>query len=358
MAGTVTTPGLRADLVVRRSPGFALDLSVRIEPGQTVALLGPNGAGKSTAVATLAGLLRLDDGCIELAGTPLDDPHAGVFVRPERRDIGVVFQDYLLFPHLNVADNMAFGLESRGLGRRDIAERVERWLELFDLDDLAQARPAQLSGGEAQRVALARALITEPQLLLLDEPLAALDVTTRTRLRRTLRDHLHTFPGPKLLITHEPTEAFLLADQVYVIEHGVVTQIGTPDDIRLRPRTPYAADLAGANLLEGAAHDGAVVVGDHTLVVADHHTDGPVLATIHPRAIALYPDRPAGSPRNTWPTTVALVEHLGERVRVQLGAPLPLTAEITPGSVRELGLGAGSEIWASVKATEIDIVRR
>lgn len=349
------TDGLNAHLVVKRAEGFVLDIELLIEPGVTVALLGPNGAGKTTAVTTLAGLTPLDAGRIEIDGIPLDDPARSVFEPPERRDVGVVFQDYLLFPHLSVADNIGFGLASRRLPRSDIVSRVGHWIDALDLGELSHARPDQLSGGEAQRVALARALVTEPSLLLLDEPLAALDVTTRTQLRRILRSHLERFEGPKLLITHEPTEAFLLADQIYVIEDGAITQIGTPADIRLRPRTAYAADLAGANLLEGFAADGSVMVGDHALVVADQHTQGPVLATIHPRAIALYPEPPQGSPRNTWQTSVALVEDLGERVRVQLGAPLPLTAEITPGSVTSLGLGAGVEIWVSVKATEISV---
>lgn len=350
--------GLVADLRLSRPSGFSLDVSISIGAGQTVALLGPNGAGKSTVVAAVAGLVRLDAGSIELDGDMLDDPERGVFVRPEHRDIGVVFQDYLLFPHLSVAANLGFGLESRRLHRADIEQRVAEWLDLVGLAELDRVRPAALSGGEAQRVALARALITEPKLLLLDEPLAALDVSTRIGLRRLLRDRLAAFAGPKLLITHDPTEAFLLADQIYVMEAGAITQIGTPDDIRLRPRTAYAADLAGANLLEGSARAGVVEVAGHRLLVADHHTDGPVLATIQPRAIALYPERPEGSPRNTWQASVALVEDLGERVRAQLGDPLPLTAEVTPAGAASLRLAPGATVWVSIKATEIDVIAR
>ena len=223
---------------------------------QTVALLGPNGAGKSTAVAALAGLVPIDSGTIALAGTVLDDPGGGVLVPPEARSVGVVFQDYLLFPHLSVIENVAFGLRSRGVVHDAALARAGEWLERLGVADQARSKPGTLSGGQAQRVALARALVTEPELLLLDEPLSALDVTTRVQLRRVLAEHLEGFAGPRLLITHDPTEAFLLADLIHIIEDGAITQTGTADDIRLRPRTTYAADLAGANLFLGVAHDG------------------------------------------------------------------------------------------------------
>ena len=275
---------------------------------------------------------------------------------PEDRRIGVVFQDYVLFPHLSVADNVAFGLRARDLRRREVDRRVDEWIDRLDLGNLRDRRPGDLSGGQAQRVALARALITEPELLLLDEPLAALDVTTRAALRRTVADHLDQFAGPRLLITHDPTEAFLLADEIYVIEDGTITQVGTADDIRLRPRTPYAADLAGSNLVSGTASAGIVKTIGHELRVGDTAIAGPVLATIHPRAISLHRTQPEGSPRNTWSTTVSRLEHYGDRVRVQTDAPLPLTAEVTPNAIDALELHVGSAVWVSVKATEISVV--
>lgn len=346
---------LDARLNIARAGGFRLQVDLAIPAGRTVALLGPNGAGKSTAVAALAGLVPLHDGHIRLGTQTLDDPENARFVPPEKRRIGVVFQDYLLFPHLSVLDNVAFGLRSTGTGRAEARERAIVLLSKLEVGDLAESMPAELSGGQAQRIALARALVTEPELLLLDEPLAALDVTTRARLRHLLSDHLEAFPGPRLLITHEPTEAFLLADEIHVIEEGTITQTGSADDIRLRPRTPYIADLAGSNLLTGRAADGEITVGDFTLRVADTAADGAVLATIHPRAISLHLQRPEGSPRNTWQTSIMRIDHHGDRVRVQVADPLHLTAEITPGAMDALRLALGSPVWLSVKATEIGV---
>lgn len=347
--------GLEASIELRRSDSFRLRLELAISPGTTVALLGPNGAGKSTTVSAIAGLLPIDRGRIALNGKILDDPERGRFVDPEARKLGVVFQEYLLFPHLSAAENVAFGLRSRGVPHGSAIAEALRWLERVELSGLEHRKPAELSGGQSQRVALARALITEPELLLLDEPLSALDVTTRAQLRRGLAAHLDQFPGPRLLITHDPTEAFLLADQVHVIEAGSITQSGTPDQIRLSPRTDYAAGLAGSNLVSGRAAEGVIDTGTHRLHIADRALAGPVLATIAPAAISVYRTQPEGSPRNSWQTTIELVEPLGDRVRLQVGEPLPLTVEITQPAHEELGLAAGLRVWVSVKATEIAV---
>ncbi len=346
---------LDASITVARGDDFTLEISVRIEAGRTVALLGPNGAGKSTAVAALAGLLPIDEGRIALDGKVLDDPLEGVFVPPEERKIGVVFQDYLLFGHLTVAENVAFGLSSQNKDRDAVDAKTSAWLERLGLAQLADTKTRDLSGGQAQKVAVARALIIDPGLLLLDEPMAALDATTRVELRRDLADHLSKFPGPRLLITHDPTEAFLLADEINVIEEGRITQVGSADDIRLRPRTRYIADLAGSNLLVGSASSGAVTVGTHVLHIADTAIGGSVLATIHPRAVSVHRQHPEGSPRNVWKTTIVRIEHFGDRVRLQTGQPLALAVEVTPAAVDALGLELGSAVWLSVKATEIGV---
>lgn len=347
--------GLEVRARLRRSESFRLDIDLSVPAGRTIALLGPNGAGKSTAVAVIAGLLPIDEGRVALDDQPLDDPGQGVFVPPELRHIGVVFQDYLLFPHLTVLENVAFGLRSRGSGKEEASERARAWMSRVGLNDLSGRKPGDLSGGQAQRVALARALATEPRALLLDEPLSALDVTTRNEMRRVLGEHLADFDGPRLLITHDPTEAFLLADEVHVVESGRITQTGSPDDIRLAPRTPYAADLAGSNFLIGTSSGGVVRVGDHVLHVADEIPDGPVVVTIHPTAVSVHIRRPEGSPRNTWSTIIDRVEPLGTRARLRTGVPLPLTVEVTETARSELALDPGREVWVAVKATEIGI---
>lgn len=347
--------GLEAHVVVERNEGFTLDASMTISPGQSVALLGPNGAGKSTIVSALGGLTPLDGGHIELNGVALDDPSRDVFTIPAERRVGIVFQDYVLFPHLTVAGNVEFGLRSRRIPRAETAERTATWLRRLGIDDLADRAPGELSGGQQQRVALARALITEPQLLILDEPLAALDATTRVDLRRVLRDHLAEFAGPSLIITHDPIEAFLLADEIYVIEDGTITQVGSPDDIRLHPRTKYIADLAGSNLVTGVAEAGTITSGSHRLRIADPAITGSVHATIHPRAIVIGREMPTGSSRNAWETTVIHIEHYGDRVRLQTDDPLPLTAEVTPEAIEALDITEGSRVWLSIKATEIQV---
>ena len=349
-------PGLEADFGLRRGDSFRIDLSLSIPAGTTVALLGPNGAGKSTAVAAIAGLLPIDSGRIGLAGITLDEPAADVLVPAggpsDRRRVpglsAVPSHDGHRERRVRIAQPGCEPSRGHGASRRLAGASRSHAVS-------SEENRSQLSGGQAQRVALARALVIEPDLLLLDEPLSALDVTTRVELRRVLALHLADFPGPRLVITHDPTEAFLLADEVHIIENGVVTQSGSPDEIRLRPRTPYAADLAGSNLLFGSASHGQVDVGSHLLHVAEHEIEGEVLLTIRPSSISLHRTPPEGSPRNTWETTIAVMERLGERTRIRTGAPLPLTVEVTSEATSALALGVGETVWLAIKATEIGV---
>jgi molybdate transport system ATP-binding protein len=256
---------------------------------------------------------------------------------------------------MDAVENVAFGLRSHRVPKEEARHRATEWLDRLGVSEVARRRPGSLSGGQAQRVALARALVTEPDLLLLDEPLSALDVTTRVQMRRVLADHLDAFPGPRLVITHDPTEAFLLGDEIDIVEDGRITQSGSANEIRLRPRSSYAADLAGSNLLSGVASDRTVDVGGHAIQIADRDIDGPVLLTIRPAAISVHLRQPESSARNAWQTTVELVEDLGDRTRLMTGAPVILTAEVTTESASNLGLVAGSSVWVSIKATDIGV---
>jgi len=332
-----------------------LEVELGVATGELVVLLGPNGAGKTTLLRALAGLVPLARGRVTLDGTVLDDVAAGGHVPTERRPIGFVFQDYLLFPHLTALENVAFGLRARGLPRAEARRRAAGWLERVGLAGHAGARPRALSGGQAQRVALARAMAGDPRLLLLDEPLAALDAATRTEVRRDLRRHLASFDGTRLLVTHDPLEAIALADRLVVLEGGRVTQTGTPAEVSARPRSAYVAELVGINLYRGRA-DGAAIdlEGGGRLVAADGHR-GQVFAAVHPRAVALHRRPPEGTPRNVLAGTADTLEAVGDRVRVRVAGTVPLVAEVTPAAAGELRLADGGPVWATVKATEVTV---
>jgi len=357
---------LRAHVVVRRGDEFVLDAAVHVPPGRTVALLGPNGSGKSTFVAALAGLEPLAEGRVELDGTALEDPAAGVRVPAQDRPVGVVFQDMLLFPHLSALENAAFPLRARGTGRSEARRTAQELLDRLGVGHRAGARPGELSGGEAQRVALARALVHRPRLLLLDEPLSSLDVRARTEIRTLVRSALAAFDGVRVLVTHDPVEAMTLADELVLLEDGRVTQTGTPEQIRTAPRTPYAAELVGLNLFQGRLvrlDDGAgrIETADGDVVVAwpsDAGADGAdgVLALLRPSDVSLYRSRPEGSARNVLQGRVTSVSIEAERARIRIASSPPLVAEVTPGSVTRLGLTEGLEVWASFKAVEVTVL--
>src|SRR5207245_7981330 len=241
----------------------------------------------------------------------------------------MVVQDYLLFPHLTVVDNIAFGLRSRGTLRPAATATARQWLERVGLAAEAERKPGSLSGGQAQRVALARALATNPALLLLDEPMAALDASTRVELRRDLRRHLESFRGVRLLVTHDPVEAMARADRLAVIEHGRVLQSGTPADVTQHPRSRYVADLVGVNLFRGRASQNVIALADGGSLTAAGAADGDVFAVVHPRTVALYRSRPDGTPRNVWEGRAVDLDLEGDRVRVRLSGLPPIVAEVT-----------------------------
>jgi len=338
--------GLDARLVVERG-SFRLDVALSAKPGDVVALLGPNGAGKTTALRALAGLVPLTDGHLRLDGTELDR------TPPESRPVGVVFQDYLLFPHLTALDNVAFGPRCHGASKGEARAQAAVWLDRMGLTTHASAKPRRLSGGQAQRVALARALATHPRLLLLDEPLAALDARTRLDVRAQLRRHLADFEAVAVLVTHDPLDAMVLADHLVVVEEGRVVQQGTPADIARHPRTDYIAHLVGLNLYRGQADGHTVHVESGSTVTTTEHLTGPVFVAFPPSAVTLHRDRPTGSSaRNFWRCEVAGLETHGDQIRVALGGELPLAADLTTVAAAELDLHAGAVVWATVKAAQ------
>lgn len=335
----------------------ALDLEVDITvgSGEVLAILGPNGSGKTTLLRALAGLLPLDSGRVAVDGEVVEEPSRDVRLEPSGRSVGFVFQDYLLFPHLSVLENVAFGVRSRGIGKSGARDAASGWLVAMGLESYSGAKPGSLSGGQAQRVALARALAPNPRLLLLDEPLAALDAGTKLEVRRELNKHLTSFQGVALMVTHNPLEAAALADRLIVLEGGRVVQQGTSTEVAQRPRSAYVAELVGLNLIRGNGAGGHVEVeGGGRLVVPSTPT-GEVYAAIHPRAVALHRTHPEGSPRNVWEGTVSGIDLEGERARVTVAGPVKVVAEVTASALKELDLVAAGPVWVSIKATEIQV---
>ncbi|WP_280268935.1 sulfate/molybdate ABC transporter ATP-binding protein [Nocardia wallacei] len=369
-----------------------LDVELRVGPGEVLAVLGPNGAGKSTLLEAVAGLVQPDEGVIRLGGRDLTVTAKGVAVPPHRREVSLLAQDPLLFPHLSVMANVAFGPRSRGIRPGAARAIATEWLDAVDAVALAERRPGELSGGQAQRVALARALAVEPRVVLLDEPMAALDVTAapamRSLLRRVLRgDSRKTVRTSAILITHDIVDALTLADRVVVLESGRIVEQGPVAAVLSRPRSAFAARIAGVNLMigtavaavtapldsgvrrddSGASPDrrqptGAVRCGPD--IVHGCCQDGwlpgaPAAAVFSPAAVAVHRSHPTGSPRNVFRVRIAELTDRGGIVRVHAadgpdGAPGPV-ADLTPASVAELELAPGVEVYFAVKTTEVQV---
>jgi len=354
--------GLVAAVRVTRG-AFSLDVELVADPGEVLALVGPNGAGKTTLLRALAGL-EPAEGHVRIDGQEVNNR------APQDRRTGWVPQDGALFAHLSVAANVAFGPRARGAGRRAAAATARDWLDRLDLAPFAERRPTALSGGQAQRVALARALAGEPRLLLLDEPLAALDAQTRTQVRRAMREHLRSFDGVTLLVTHEPLDALTLAGRLVVLDAGRVVQDAPPAAVARNPGSPWVARLFGANAYSGTLTDrGLRLDGAGGLLIAAEPAGpagAPGLAVVPPAAVALHPQRPTGSARNCWAATVAELTPVGpSRVRVLLtrdrsvrDGVAEVVAEVTPAAVADLGLHEGVPLWVSVKATEVRVTPR
>jgi molybdate transport system ATP-binding protein len=345
---------LDADIGLRLER-LSLDALITVQAGEVVALLGPNGAGKSTVLHALAGLLRLNGGHVLLDGTVLEDPARRVRVPPEKRPIGLMFQDYLLFPHLTAVENVAFGLRARGADRNEARQKATAALERLGLEAITKARPGSMSGGQQQRVAMARAMVTQPRLLLLDEPLAALDVSTKNNLRRHLRTVLRESHAASVLVTHDLLDAVALADRMVVIENGGIVQAGTPAEVTARPRSQYVADLVGMNLLRGTASGNTVELDGGGKLVVSESVIGAVLAVVPPSAVSVHRSKPETSAANVWTGQVAGVDLMGDRVRVRIDGQPTLSAEVPPGVVDELKLDDAGDLWTSVDPSAVTV---
>jgi molybdate transport system ATP-binding protein len=338
-----------------------LEVALEVRAGECLALAGPSGAGKTSVLRIAAGLVRPERGLVEANGETWLDTERGVDVPPERRRCGYVFQEYALFPHLSAWQNVAYPLH--GLARARRRERALELLSRFGLRELADARPRTLSGGERQRVALARALARKPDVLLLDEPLSALDARTRASASRELAAVLRDVEVPALLVTHDFGEAAQLGDRVGVIDAGRVVQEGTPSELAGAPRTAFVADFTGAVVLTGVAErlpDGltAVALDGGGTVTSTDVFEGPVAVSVYPWEIAIEPagEPVHGSTQNRLPAEVLSVTNVGNRVRLGLAGPQPMAAEITEPAAQELGLRTGSRVTASWKAAATRLV--
>ncbi|MET1020877.1 MAG: ABC transporter ATP-binding protein [Arthrobacter sp.] len=343
---------LDAALAARR---FKVSLSVA--PGETVAVLGPNGAGKSTLLAVIAGLVRPDVGRAEVNGRVLFDIGAGArtWTAPHRRGTALLAQDPLLFPHLNALENVAFGPRSAGRPGPEARAAARHWLAEVDAGDLAARMPGELSGGQAQRVAAARALAVDPEVLLLDEPLSALDIHAAPLLRRLLK---RVLAGRRaIIVTHDVLDAYMLADRVIVMEEGRITEDGPTRNVLRRPRSRFAAGLAGLNLVPGTVTPAGIRSAEG-LEFAGQHDDVPLVAgqagvaAFPPSAVSVFLREPHGSPRNSFRVTVTDLEPHGDQVRVRAG---DLSADVTPAASADLGLAPGLAVYFVVKAAAVSI---
>ena len=347
MRASITSALVRADLVA--------------EPGQVVAVVGPNGAGKTSLLRALAGLLP-STGAVEVAGRDVSalPLHA--------RGIGWVPQAPSLFAHLSARDNAGYSLRARGMSRRAAHTAADQWLGRLDIGHLGDSRPSALSGGQVARVALARALAADPDLVLLDEPLAALDTATKDDVRRLLRSILAGGRAPVLVVTHDPVDVVALADSVLVLENGAVVQHAPPAEVAVRPRSAWVAGLLGQNAWRGIADETGLLTSPVRTGHVTGHVTGhiaaaetlpvgtPALALCEPAAVTLHRQRPSGSARTVLAGQVGELRSLGGRVRVVLGSDPQVTAEVTVGAATELGLADGGLVWAALKATEVRLV--
>ncbi|WP_422748868.1 sulfate/molybdate ABC transporter ATP-binding protein [Mycobacterium sp. WMMD1722] len=339
-----------------------IDIDVSLDQGQVLAVLGPNGAGKSTLLSVIAGLLRPDQGRVELGGKVVTDTATNTFVAPHARGVAMLNQQAMLFPHLSVAANVAYGPRRNGRSRSAASKAAQRWLDAVGAGPLAGRKPAQLSGGQAQRVAVARALAAEPALLLLDEPMAALDVTAAPALRRLLRDILRAADRTAIIVTHDLLDALAIADRIIVVEGGRVVESGTVRAVLTAPRSEFAARIAGINLIAGVVTEPGVLTtgrGARMSGVGEVEPGADAVALFRPAAVAVHLEPPHASPRNIIAVQIAELDMHGTTVRIR-GAEQPdggagLAADITAAAVADLDLQPGQQVYFVVKTQEVEL---
>ncbi|OBF20675.1 molybdenum ABC transporter ATP-binding protein [Mycobacterium sp. ACS4331] len=339
-----------------------MDLDVALADGEVLAVLGPNGVGKSTLLMMIAGLLHPDDGRIDLGDTVLTDTATGTFVPTHARGVAMLSQQAMLFPHMTALANVAYAPRCQGRSRAQARAAARHWLDAVGAADLADRRPARLSGGQAQRVAVARALAAEPKVLLLDEPMAALDVTAAPALRRLLRDVLREAGRTAIIVTHDLLDSLAIADQAVVIEDGRVVESGAVRDVLASPRSDFAARIAGINLIPGHVSAPGLLRtgwGDSISGVGEVTVGSGAVALFRPAAVAVHLSAPHGSPRNVIPVTIAELDLHGAGVRIR-GADLPdggvgLAADITAAAAADLDLDVGQTVYFAVKAQEVQL---
>jgi len=338
---------------------FRLDAAFEVPAGETLALVGPSGAGKSTCLAAVAGLLGLDAGWVSVGDEVWCDPERGVDLPPHARRVGFVHQEFALFPHLTVIDNVRYGARARRLGHEAATREANRWIERLGIGAFAERSVGALSGGQRQRTALARALASGARVLLLDEPFSSLDASTRHAVRRELSGFLREIRLPTVLVTHDPTDALTVADRIAVLEEGRLSQVGGAEELLSRPGTPFVAALFGLNfhraVLGGGEGLREAAVGGVVFHVLAEEPSGPVALAFPPSAVTLSPEKPAGSAQNTFRGVVREAVPLADRTRVVLDCGVTLAADVVREAAASLRLAPGHEVWASVKATAIQI---
>jgi len=338
---------------------FRFDAAFDVGAGEVLALVGPSGAGKSTCLSAIAGLIELESGRVALGDDVWCDTNRGIDRPPHRRRVGFVHQDYALFPHLSALDNVVYGARARGVSRTVARKRASDWIDRLAMAAFRDRPVTALSGGQRQRIALARALASGAGALLLDEPFGSLDVSTRSSVRRELSEFLRQVQLPTVVVTHDPTDALAMAHRIAILEAGGISQLGDCDDLLAHPKTPFVADLFGLNFYRGELSEGAGLrearVDGVVFHVPSNVTAGPIVLSFPPSAVTLFPQKPAGSARNTFAGVIREISPLPDRIRIVLDCGVMVAADVVREAASSLNLARGQSMWISIKATAIKI---